>query len=94
MCFAYKQVLHLILNGVRSLMVTWFLNQVSFSNCPSSIQLIVVLLRSFHTVLVIVYLVLASCLAPGPASFLACCLMSSSFRSLPCVWPIYKLVVL
>jgi hypothetical protein len=72
----------------------WFLNRISFSDCSSSIQLSVVLLRSFHTVLVIVHLASASCLAPGPASFLACCLVSGSFRSLPCVWPIYKLVVL
>jgi len=34
---------------------------MSFSDCPSSIQLSVVLLRSFHTVLVIVHLASASC---------------------------------
>jgi len=34
---------------------------MSFSDCSSSIQLSVVLLRSFHTVLVIVHLVSALC---------------------------------
>src|SRR6266436_5670319 len=61
-------------------------NQMSFSNYPSSIQLSRSSARSFHTVLVIVHLAQALCLAPGPASCLAFCLVSGSVRSLPRVW--------
>src|SRR5882762_99002 len=56
---------------------------MSFSDCPSSIQLSRSSARSFHTVLVIVHLAQALCLAPGPASCLAFCLVSGF---LPRVW--------